>query len=206
MKNPFYKEITSAQELTELFGEQSELVKNKVIHHLDFHCRNFISHSPFLIISTSDKDGRCDASPRGDAPGFVCVLDDKWLIIPERPGNKRLDTIRNILSNPRAGLLFFIPGTGETLRVNGNAKVIMDHELLEKLSINGKLPLAAIAVQAEECYLHCAKAIKRSGLWETRIENFIDGAAILRDHAGLPNTSVEDVRRNLNESYRDRLY
>ncbi len=136
-ESTFPNTIKTVEELREITGNPSELVNNKVISYMDEHCRGFIAKSPFLTLSTADESGFCDVSPRGDKAGFVYVLNDKQLIIPERPGNKRMDSMRNILSNPNIGLLFLIPGLGETLRINGKASVIHDEELLEKMAVNG---------------------------------------------------------------------
>ncbi|TGV05279.1 pyridoxamine 5'-phosphate oxidase family protein, partial [Mesorhizobium sp. M00.F.Ca.ET.186.01.1.1] len=136
----FREVITSETQLREIFGEPSRLVQNKMITHLDDHCRNYIAQSPFLIISTADEKGNCDASPRGDAPGFVHIVDDHHLVIPERPGNKRMDSITNILANPHIGLIFLIPTLEETLRINGRACIIQDRDILEKMAVKGKVP------------------------------------------------------------------
>jgi len=129
----FREVIASESELRELYGEPSRLVQNKVITQIDDHVRNYITQAPFLILATADEKGNCDASPRGDAPGFVHIIDDNHLVIPERPGNKRMDSITNILANPQVGLIFLIPTLEETLRINGRACVIRDAELLEKM-------------------------------------------------------------------------
>ncbi|MFJ5716355.1 pyridoxamine 5'-phosphate oxidase family protein [Neobacillus sp. NPDC093127] len=208
--NPFKDIIESEEGLRSLVGYPSELVKNKVITYIDHHCSTFISKSPFLVLSTADASGFCDVSPRGDVSGFVHVLNEKYLIIPERPGNKRIDTMRNILSNPNVGLIFFIPGLGETLRINGRAALVRDNELLEKMTVKGRTPLVGIGVEVEECYIHCAKAFKRSGLWDPSSwadqETLPSAAQILFEHAKLPNSSAETIEESLNESYSKRLY
>lgn len=202
-----YKKIENEEELRSIIGYPSEMVKRKVLNHLDEHCLNFISKAPFLTISTSDLSGYCDVSPRGDGAGFVQVLNEKQFVIPERPGNKRMDTLVNILSNPQVGLLFFIPGLGETLRVNGKASLVRDDALLEKLTANGRKPLVAIKVEVEECFIHCAKAFIRSQLWSPSSwldkEHLPKGAKILASHAKL---STEEVSGALEESYTQRLY
>ena len=166
IKSRLFKDsIETEEELRSIVGFPSELVENKVITHLDHNCIDFISQSPFIVMSTSDDFGYCDASPRGDKPGFVLVLNEKQLIIPERPGNRRIDTLRNILLNPRIGLLFFIPGLGETLRINGTATIVKDEVLLKRMAVEDKRPLLGIGIEVEECFIHCAKAFKRSGLW-----------------------------------------
>lgn len=209
-ESTFPNTIKTVEELREITGNPSELVNNKVISYMDEHCRGFIAKSPFLTLSTADESGFCDVSPRGDKAGFVYVLNDKQLIIPERPGNKRMDSMRNILSNPNIGLLFLIPGLGETLRINGKASVIHDEELLGKMAVNGKSPLLGIGVDVEECFIHCAKAFKRSELWNPETwadkEELPKGAKILAAHAKLPNVDEEAIGKILEKSYRDTLY
>jgi uncharacterized protein len=202
--------IETEEELISLIGVPSEVVTRKVITQLDEHCTDFIARSPFLVISTSDHLGYCDASPRGDGPGFVFVVNEKYLVIPERPGNKRADSLRNILSNPRVGLLFFIPGLGETLRINGKASLTKDAGLLERMSVSGRTPLLGIGVEVEECFIHCAKAFIRSGLWDPN--SWADTGTlpyvpkIIADHVGLPNTNADSIAERLNDSYTKRLY
>src|SRR5207247_4166811 len=147
-------------------GQPSEVAQKKELTALDAHARTFIARSPFLLLGTADVEGRCDVSPKGDAPGFVRVLDDHHLVIPDRPGNKRLDGMRNLLANPHIGLIFLIPGREETLRVNGRASIVRDEDILESLAARDKRPNVAIAVEVEECFIHCTKAFRRSQLWE----------------------------------------
>lgn len=133
------------------------MVKEKVIDALDHHCRKFIAKSPFVIASSSDAEGRQDVSPKGDGPGFVEVLDDHTFVIPEQLGNKLAFTFRNVLANPRVGVLFLVPRNGETLRVNGRAQIVRDADLLKRMAARGKAPQFSLAVTAEEVFLHCAK-------------------------------------------------
>ncbi|WP_373558536.1 pyridoxamine 5'-phosphate oxidase family protein [Bacillus sp. FJAT-45350] len=209
LQNIFSDVVETEEELSLMIGLPSELAKRKVITFLDKHCVDYISKSPFLVLSTSDQYG-CDVSPRGDMPGFVQVLDKQHLVIPERPGNKRLDSLRNILANPKVGLLFFIPGLGETLRVNGKATIVKDEKLLEKMEVNGHRPLIGIGVEVEECFLHCAKAFIRSGLWEpsswAETEKLPSPAKILSEHSKLPGVAVNTIHKNLQDSYNNRLY
>lgn len=180
------------------------------INYLDIHCKEFISLSPMIFISTSDDNGQCDVSPRGDAPGFVHILDETRLIIPERPGNRRIDSMRNILRNPQIGLIFIIPGLEETLRVNGEARIIKDKDLLCTMQVNGKTPLLGIGVIVEECFMHCAKAFKRSRLWEydSWIENkkLPNPALIISKHTSKLGKTEEEISAGLKESYTKRLY
>ena len=139
----------------------------KVLDRLDVHCRNFIALSPLCVISSSGADGRADASPRGDPPGSLAyVLDDQTLLLPDRPGNRRLDTFTNLVERPSVGLLFLVPGLNETLRINGRAEIVTDPELLAPLAIGGKPPVSALKVTVEEAFLHCAKALIRARIWE----------------------------------------
>ncbi|MFG6494630.1 pyridoxamine 5'-phosphate oxidase family protein [Fictibacillus sp. UD] len=202
--------VRSQEELREMLGSPSLRGQNKVIATIDGHCRDYISKSPFLVLSTSDAKGNCDSSPRGDAPGFVYVLDDQHLIIPDRPGNKRVDSMFNILSNPKIGLLFIIPAMGETLRINGEAAIIKDEEILSKMAVNGKSPQLGILVKVDQCYLHCAKAFKRSGLWEPESwsskEDLPSAAKILAAHVNMPEMTEERIIADLEEGYKNRLY
>jgi uncharacterized protein len=206
----FKNVIGSEAALRELVGSPSELAKRKVIHFLDENCQEFISKSPFLVLSTADQNGLCDVSPRGDKLGFVLVLNEKILVIPERKGNNRVDSLTNILQNPQVGLLFLIPGLSETLRVNGKATIIRDEDILEKMVANGKWPLVGIAVEVEECFLQCGKAILRSSLWATESwiskEELPSGAKILSAHAKIPGMDELAMKERLKESYTKRMY
>jgi uncharacterized protein len=158
--------VGSEDDLRARFKAPSELALKKQLDHLDHNCRKFIALSPFLCLATAGKDGRVDNSPRGDAPGFVLVLDERTLLVPDRPGNNRLDSLANIVHNPRVGLLFLIPGVTETLRVNGRAKLITRANILELFSVNGRAPAVVVLVETEEVFLHCSKALIRSRLWQ----------------------------------------
>lgn len=202
--------ISSQEELRTLLGSPSLRGQNKVISIIDEHCKEFIGKSPFLVLATSDADGNCDSSPRGDAPGFVYVLDNQHLIIPDRPGNKRVDSMFNILENPKVGLLFLIPGMDETLRINGEATIIRDEDILEKMAVNGKAPLLGIVVKVEQCFMHCGKAFKRSGLWEpekwSAKEEMPNAAKIIADHVNLPGMNEDVVAEALLDGYKNKLY
>jgi uncharacterized protein len=200
--------VHSDEELEELIGQPSPLAKNKVIFYLDSHVIDFLLKSPLVILSTSDSNGFCDASPRGDAAGFIKVIDDHTFIIPERPGNKRLDSIRNILHNPKIGLLFLIPGLNETLRINGSAFITKDRNLLEQMNVAEKTPKLGIIVKVDECFIHCAKAFIRSNLWDSTSwkSKLPNAAKILVTHAKSLQTNVKKVQEQLEESYTKRLY
>jgi len=157
--------IDDVEQLHAAYGAPSESAVKKQLSRLDKHCRDFIARSPFVVIASADPAGRCDASPKGDAPGFVRVIDDATLLIPDRLGNNRVDTLGNLVARPGIGLIFFVPGINETLRVNGRAHITVDPALLEPLAVNGKVPRSGILVSAEEVYFHCGKALIRSDLW-----------------------------------------
>ncbi len=202
------KFVTNLEELNAIYGDPVDLVKMKTLPKLDKHCKAFIEASPFLSLATSGADGMTGVSPRGDAPGFVAILDDNTLVIPDRAGNKRVDSMTNIVENPNVGLLFFIPGMNETLRVNGKARITDDAALLEPLTVNGKVPSAGVVVQVEEAFLHCAKAFVRSKLWNS--ESQIDrktfptlGKMIADQLGGLDADVLDEV---IEQDYRERLY
>lgn len=209
-KGPFRSVITSEEELRDLFGESSHVVKHKTLDRIDHHCKDFIAKSPLLFMATSDSSGFCDVSPRGDAAGFVHVMDESWLVIPERPGNRRFDSLRNILSNPRVGLVFVIPGLKETLRINGSAVLIRDEDLLDLLSVQGKRPWLGIGVRVDECFIHCAKAFMRSQVWEPGFwlarEQLPNPSRIIADHVNQDHVTEESVAKALQDSYKKRLY
>jgi uncharacterized protein len=200
--------IDTQEALRRHYGEPTERALKKQLPSLDRHCRRFIALSPFLVMATSDRTGRADASPKGDAPGFVQVVDERTLLIPDRIGNNRCDGLKNILENPQIGLLFFMPGRDETLRVNGQAEIIDDPTVLEGLQAQGKPPKSVIRVTVEEAYMHCGKAMIRSDLWNPEkhlgADAFPTLGRVLADQiAGLdPETS----ERMTAESYRTRLY
>ncbi len=158
--------ITTESALRDLLGQASGLAAKKCLSELDGHCRDFIALSPFLCLGTMSADGRADISPRGDPAGFVQVLDNRTIAIPDRPGNKRLDTMSNILSNPSVGVLFMIPGFEDTLRINGSATLTCDPKILNASPVNGRVPKIAIRIAVAEAFLHCAKALKRARLWD----------------------------------------
>jgi len=178
-----------------LGGEPSELVQAKVTDRLNDLTRRFVDLSPFMLLATSAADGTCDVSPRGDPAGFVHVLDERTLLVPERPGNRLADSLRNVLENPNVGLLFLIPGVGETLRINGRAAIVDELELLEPLAVTGKAPKLALRVEIEQVFTHCPKAFIRSELWNP--ETF-------RDASDLPTPG--EIHRSLNPAFDAETY
>lgn len=201
--------IADKNNLGQLYGDPSERAVLKQLDHLDKHCRAFIEISPFLVIGTMGSDGLGDVSPRGDAPGFVKVRDEKTIYLPDRLGNNRTDTLLNILDNSGVGLLFLVPGMNETLRVNGNAKITIDNNILEGLSAQGKAPRSALEISVEEAYLQCAKALIRSKLWEEdyRIErkSFPSLGKIISDQIGRGDDENR-AEKSIQEGYRTKLY
>jgi len=158
--------IDSVETLRAIYGDASPRAVAKQITRIDAHASRFIAASPFLVLSTFGTDGLCDVSPKGDDPGFVAILDDKTLAIPDRRGNNRLDGLTNLINNPAIGLIFFLPGMNETLRVQGNAEIRDDEDLLQRFAVNGKAPATVTVITVSELYFHCAKALMRSNLWD----------------------------------------
>ena len=207
--------FSTEAELRDLLGHPMDLAARKAIPYLDKYCKAFIERAPFMTLGTANAEGHVDVSPRGDQPGFVLILDDNTLFLPERPGNARYDSLINIVKNPRVGVLFFVPGFEDMLRVNGRAQLIHDEQLIARCTVRGKAPRLGIRVIVEEAYLHCAKAIKRSQLWSAEAQ---------RDRSELPSlgkmileqTAVADappsdelirtVDEYIEDNYRTTLY
>jgi uncharacterized protein len=198
--------------LRRLFPATQDLAVQKVQNSLGPHAQAFIRRSPFLCLGTQDGTGRADVSPRGDPPGFVRILDAQTLAIPDRPGNNRLDSLSNIVANPSVGLLFLIPGFEETLRVDGQATLTTDPALLTEMSVNGKVPTVAIIVRVREVFLHCAKALRRSRLWnpdqrQNRSEMPSLIKMILDETTGAPeDEAMRKIDDDLEDDYRRTLY
>jgi len=193
--------------LRELLGEPSELVEQKIADRLNGLTRQFVERSPFVVVATGRPDGGLDVSPRGDPAGFVRILDDRTLLLPDRPGNKLADTLTNLLEDGRIALLFLIPGVNDTFRVNGRARIVDDAELLAESKVEGKAPQLGILVEVEEAYTQCPKALLRSELWNP--ERHIDrselpsSGEILRAVAD-PELDVEKYEEARTERYRRR--
>jgi PPOX class probable FMN-dependent enzyme len=184
--------IASEDALRDLIGLPTDLVCAKLSTTLNPLTRQFIERSPFLCIATHGADGTCDVSPRGDPPGFVRILDEQTLLIPERPGNRIADSLRNILCTGRIGVLFVIPGVGDSLRVNGKAALTDDAELLAPCVVEDKLPKLGILVDIEEAYTQCSKAFLRSHLWDP--SRFVDRASLPTNGAILAELARRDAR------------
>jgi uncharacterized protein len=165
MSDRFEEVVATRARLREIISQPSQAIAQKVIDHIDGVCRRIIAASPFAVIATMGADGLIDVSPKGDPAGFVVVLDERTLAIPDRPGNKRVDTFENLLVNPEIGLIFFIPGYGYTLRVSGRASIVRDRALQSRLAVDGKTPDLVLVVHVQQAFMHCAKCIARSKLW-----------------------------------------
>lgn len=199
--------VTNADEVQAILGEQYDSQVGKVIDHIDEHCRAWIERSPFVVISSSSATGAMDVSPKGDPAGFVRVLDRTTLAVPDRPGNHRGDTFRNVLENPHVGLLFVVPKRREVVRVSGTALIVRDEPLLRSMAVGDKVPSLALVVRVQEAMFHCGKSMMRSHLWEPELWGPVEGlptyGRALVDHAAL-DTPVADMERmtHLNEKYR----
>ena len=205
----FNEVLSSEAEIDSIIGRPNSRVLAKVTNRLDDLCREFIGASPFLVVSSSDSQGRMDCSPKGDPAGFVQVLDDWTLAIPERPGNRRADTFRNVLQNPKVGLVFLVPGKGETLRINGTARIVRDSWLREKLAHKGIVPELALVVRVEEVFAHCTKCMVRSELWKPESwkpegMHFTIASAMVAH--GKLELSVQEMQAIADERVRTSLY
>jgi len=201
-------EITSEAELLELVGPANPVVFDKTAVRLGEFERRWLENSPFCLIATSGADGSCDVSPKGDPPGFALVLDDTTIAIPDRPGNRRLDSWRNVLENPRVGLIFIIPGRGDTLRINGRAKLLRDAPFFDRMVVKGNRPKIALMVEIEEAYFHCAKSFLRAGLWNPAGWN--PDAAPSRAHIARATEwtgkTLEELEHRYGAQYERKLY
>lgn len=207
--DPFAAALTTDEQLTELYEPAEARTWRKDIGEIDAMARTLIAAAPMVLLGTFDRDGRCDVTPRGGPAGFVTVLDDRHLAIPEATGNRRLDSLSNVVATGRAGLLFVIPGREWTLRVNGAACVSADAELLARLEAVGKPPRTAIVVRVEELYAHCPKAFVRSKLWDPASWPAKDAlpspAAVALAHQRNPVLTLTEVERQHQESLQQRL-
>ncbi|MDO8886351.1 MSMEG_1061 family FMN-dependent PPOX-type flavoprotein [Candidatus Oleimmundimicrobium sp.] len=206
--------VTSVEQLREIIPEPDSLITNKAIDHLDDLCQRFIAASPFLLVASRNSTGGLDISPRGDPAGFVRILDNKTLVIPDRPGNKRVDTFGNVLGDPHVSLIFLIPGVGGSLRVMGTARIAKDPWLLETLRQNNKVPRLALVISVEKAMGHCARCMARSGLWQPELWPDITTvptvAEITLAHARsksltLPALSLDDMQASVDRAL-NKLY
>jgi uncharacterized protein len=199
--------ISSESELRALHAAPTDRAVRKELDRLDRHCRRFIALSPFLVMATADADGHLDATPRGGDPGFVEVVDDFTLLLPDRPGNNRLDSLTNLTERPDVGLIFMIPGVDETLRVNGVAELRTDPRLAQRFQVSRRPPAIVLRITVRQAYLHCAKALMRSRLWDpdARIDRteLPTMGEMMRDHAG---SATVESQAAMVERYRGQLY
>ena len=201
-------DIADTASLRAHMGAISPMAARKVLRRLDAHCRRFIELSPLLVLASADADGRVDASPRGDPPGFVRIVDDSTLLIPDRPGNNRVDSFANVLSAPGVGLIFFVPGIDETLRVNGAARVLTEAEALAPSEVAGKTPRTGLLVHVKEAFFHCGKALKRARLWDPAVKierkQFPSLGRIIADQVA--GFTADDADARIEAAYRERMY
>ncbi len=202
--------IATPDELRELLGEvhaRAAIKERATLHERD---REWIAHSPFVVICTSDAAGNCDASPKGDPPGFVTVLDDATIAIPERPGNRRGDGYFNILSNPHVGLIFLIPGRTETLRINGRARLVRDAPYFDRMVVKGHRPILAMEISIDTIFFHCAKAFMRSELWQPqtwRPDALPSNACLVKETSPAITDTLEQLEQDYNPAaYAKSLY
>jgi PPOX class probable FMN-dependent enzyme len=202
--------ISTEGVLRTTLGEPTELVRSKVTDRLNDLTRQFVERSPFLCLATSAADGTCDVSPRGDPAGFVKVLDERTLLLPDRPGNKLADSFRNVLENPHVALLFFLPGVSDTFRVNGQATIVDDPDLLEQCVVEGKVPTVGLRIEIDEAFTHCPKAFLRAQLWDP--ERFVDrselpsAGEIMRSVNGTTEAKTYDAERAERYARREGFY
>jgi uncharacterized protein len=205
----FAERISTEDALRSVIGHPSQRVLAKHVHALDEHSRAFIAASPYVVIGSSDGHGAIDVSPKGDPPGFVHVLDDRTLAVPERPGNRKADTFTNVLQNDRVGLLFLVPGKAETLRVSGSAVVVRDGWLRDRLAARGRLPELVLVVAIEEVFFHCAKCAVRSQLWNPADwpdPSTLPSLAQAMVDAGRLTETTEQMQALIDADVRERLY
>jgi uncharacterized protein len=201
--------LTTEEEIEAILGKPAPRALAKVVDSLDDICLAFIARSPFILVASSDSVGRVDVSPKGDPAGFVHVLDRRTIAIPERPGNRRADTFHNVLQNPNVGLIFIIPGKGETLRVSGTARVARDPWLRERMTVADRVPDLALVVTVEEAFMHCTKCMVRSRMWQPDTWNAGGLASIAEAvvvHGRLVDFSVAELQAMSENDIRTRLY
>jgi PPOX class probable FMN-dependent enzyme len=201
----FNQVVTSEEELRELYRQPSAGAVRKQLDRLDANCSAFIAHSPLLFLGTADGAGGCDVSPKGGPPGFVQVLSDTALAIPDLSGNNRLDSMRNLLSSPAVGMLFIIPGLDETLRVNGRGLLVRDPSVLDRCVVAGRRPPMVIGVEVAEAYIHCGKSFRRAGAWDAAQwpdrSDMPTIACMVRDHVRFDGVTAEQVEASLERDY-----
>ena len=207
--NDLSKQVTNADQLRSFYDDPSLLSQQKFMDTLDTHCQTMIRLSPFVCIATCDTNGALDVSPRGDPPGSIQVLDASQILIPDRRGNNRLDTLTNLTGNPEIALFFIVPGIVETLRVSGRAQIIHDDPRLDRCAINGQVPVTGILVNVHKACLQCGKALKRSALWDDTYrvnrKDLPSFGKMLADQTDTGKT-VQELDRSIDDAYKNRLY
>ena len=201
--------ISDKSTLHEHYGEPVEAAVACELDHLDKHHKEFIRHSPFLCLAAAGADGQPSVSPKGDAPGFVEIVDDHTLLIPDRIGNNKVETLRHVIDNPKVACIFFVPGIRETLRLWGEAQIVRDSQLLERSKVRERLPEAALLISVTKAYFHCGKSLIRSKLWNPK-EHIAPGTfppfgQVIKDQLGA-SESVEELQAGMDELYTDKLY
>jgi PPOX class probable FMN-dependent enzyme len=202
--------ISAEDALRSTLGEPSDVVRSKINDRLNDLTRQFVERSPFLCLATSAADGTCDVSPRGDPTGFVRVLDERTLLLPDRPGNKLADSFRNVIENPHVALLFFLPGISDTFRVNGRATIVDDPELLEPCTVEGKAPTLGLLIEIDEAFTHCPKAFLRAQLWDP--DRYVDrselpsAGELMRSVNGMTDAETYDTERTERYARREGFY
>ncbi len=209
LQNRFSDPITTSEQLREILGSPSPIARDKVINHIDSYCAEFIENSPFVVLSTRGPNGEMDLSPRGDPAGFVKIIDERTLVIPDRLGNNRADTFSNLIANPEVGLIFLVPGKRETLRVSGVGQLVRDQGLREELAHNGRVPHLVMAVQVNRVMFQCSKCMVRSKLWQPGEWADVSGMSSLAEaikvHSNL-SESIAEIDDVIARSESDRLY
>ncbi len=209
LQNRFSDPITTSEQLREILGSPSPIARDKVINHIDSYCAEFIENSPFVVLSTRGPNGEMDLSPRGDPAGFVKIIDERTLVIPDRLGNNRADTFSNLIANPEVGLIFLVPGKRETLRVSGVGQLVRDQGLREELAHNGRVPHLVMAVQVNRVMFQCSKCMVRSKLWQPDDWADVSGMSSLAEaikvHSNL-SESIAEIDDVIARSESDRLY
>ena len=200
--------IESVSELTAVVGEPAPVIRDKARSRLHEVHRQWIAHSPLLFLATSDADGHCDVSPKGDPPGFVKVLDEHTLAMPERSGNRRVDGFRNVLANPHVGLNFVVPGRTDTLRVNGRARLVREAPFFDDMVVRGSRPLLALLVRVEEAFFHCGKALIRSDAWDPQTwrPDALPSHARLAKAVLAPEADLAALEEDIRLTYTEGLY
>ena len=209
LQQRFSDPVTTEAQLRDILGTPSAIARDKVIDHIDPYCAEFIAHAPFVVLSTRGPEGEMDLSPRGDPAGFVKIIDERTLAVPDRLGNKRADTFSNLLANPEIGLIFLVPGKRETLRVSGTGLLVRDEDLRTELAHEGKVPQVALVVEVRRVMFQCAKCMVRSGLWQPEswadVSSMSSLAEAIKVHSRLTE-SVAEIEEVIALSETERLY